>query len=234
MDDEGPGVADLVAAAAAGDAQAWDAIVDRYAPLVMSVVRRYRMRSDDGLDVAQTVWLRLVEHLKDIREPRALPGWIVVTTSRECLRLLAGEQRTRPMDALQLAEQVSGVDDTPPDADLLHTERREALLAAFAELSDRQRALLLLLVKDPPPSYEEISVRLDMPLGSIGPTRARALQRLRRSAPIAALLDTTGLDTTELTTPSLDNRVLDARSVAGDSVAVRSQGGAGRGVAAVG
>lgn len=234
MDDEGPGVADLVAAAAAGDAQAWDAIVDRYAPLVMSVVRRYRMRSDDGLDVAQTVWLRLVEHLKDIREPRALPGWIVVTTSRECLRLLAGEQRTRPMDALQLAEQVSGVDDTPPDADLLHTERREALLAAFAELSDRQRALLLLLVKDPPPSYEEISVRLDMPLGSIGPTRARALQRLRRSAPIAALLDTTALETTELTTPSLDNRVLDARSVAGDSVAVRSQGGAGRGVAAVG
>lgn len=234
MDDEGPGVADLVAAAAAGDAQAWDAIVDRYAPLVMSVVRRYRMRSDDGLDVAQTVWLRLVEHLKDIREPRALPGWIVVTTSRECLRLLAGEQRTRPMDALQLAEQVSGVDDTPPDADLLHTERREALLAAFAELSDRQRALLLLLVKDPPPSYEEISVRLDMPLGSIGPTRARALQRLRRSAPIAALLDTTALETTELTTPSLDNRVLDARSVAGDSVAARSQGGAGRGVAAVG
>jgi RNA polymerase sigma factor (sigma-70 family) len=234
MDDEGPGVADLVAAAAAGDAQAWNAIVERYAPLVMSVVRRYRMRSDDGLDVAQTVWLRLVEHLKDIREPRALPGWIVVTTSRECLRLLAGEQRTRPMDALQLAEQVSGVDDTPPDADLLHTERREALLAAFAELSDRQRALLLLLVKDPPPSYEEISVRLDMPLGSIGPTRARALQRLRRSAPIAALLDTTALDTAELTTPSLDNRVLDARSVAGDSVAVRSQGGAGRGVAAVG
>jgi RNA polymerase sigma factor (sigma-70 family) len=206
---------------------------------VMSVVRRYRMRSDDGLDVAQTVWLRLVEHLKDIREPRALPGWIVVTTSRECLRLLAGEQRTRPMDALQLAEQVSVVDDTPPDADLLHTERREALLAAFAELSERQRALLLLLVRDPPPSYEEISVRLDMPLGSIGPTRARALQRLRRSAPIAALLDTTALDTPSLDTPSLDNRsldkrVLDTRSVAGDSVGARSQGGAGRGVAAVG
>jgi RNA polymerase sigma factor (sigma-70 family) len=193
--DETP-VADLVRDARAGRSDAWDALVERYTPLVVSVIRRYRLQGSDLEDVVQTLWLRLVEHLGDIREPQALPGWIVTTVRNECLGTLRQRQRTRPFDPLaavgelELTGPVSvdgavAVDVGVVDG-MAESGRHEVLLQALAELPDNQRRLLLLLVTDPPLSYGEISSRLGIPIGSIGPTRARALQRIRQHHAVAA------------------------------------------------
>jgi RNA polymerase sigma factor (sigma-70 family) len=186
--DDGNTVPELVVAALAGDQSSWNRLVDRYTPLVLSVVRRHRLQGTDAEDVVQTVWLRLIEHLGGIRQPAALPGWIVTTARNECLHLIRGHKLVCPTD---LGEQgwPDGAGDPPVETDLLEGERHEALLSALAELSDRQRDLLLLLIEDPPLSYEEISRRSGLPIGSIGPTRARALARIRAHRAVQALLD---------------------------------------------
>lgn len=171
----------VVRAAREGDQHAWDAIVDRFMPLVEAVIRRHRLSVADGDDASQTVWLRLVEHLHELREPDALPGWIRTTTRNECLRLLAARGRVRPVDPQESAE-LDGQDDEDVAADLVAAERRHALREGLAELPAVRRDLLLLLLTDPPLDYAEISARLGMPVGSIGPTRARALEQLRRTS----------------------------------------------------
>lgn len=173
-------VADLVHAAVSGDEEAWDALVERYSPLLMSVLRRYRMSADDIRDVAQTVWLRLIENLGNLREPRALPSWIITTARNESLRVLKSGNRTRPFSSLYEGEPPVPANDAPLDGDLLLNERRQALLEGFAELADRERELITLLVADPPVPYVEISRMLGIKVGSIGPTRARILDKLRR------------------------------------------------------
>lgn len=187
MDPDECSVSELVEAARDGDRASWGHLVDRYTPLVLSVVRRHRLQGTDADDVVQTVWLRLVEHLHDIRDPAALPGWIVTTARNECLHLIRSHRPASPAD---LGEQGWRLDAGEPglDSHLLEAERHEALLAALAELPDRQRSLLLLLIEDPPLSYEEISRRLGLPVGSIGPTRARALARVRAHPAVQALL----------------------------------------------
>jgi len=180
----------LVAAAVNGEAAAWHALVARYTPLLLSVVRRHRLQDDDAEDVVQTVWLRLVEHLGELREPAALPGWILTTSRHECLRIIRGRRVMPSSDPFghRGAAGAEVVEETL-DATMLDAERHEALLAAVAELPDRQRELLTLLIEDPPVPYEEVSARLGIPVGSIGPTRARALARVRAHPAVSALLD---------------------------------------------
>jgi RNA polymerase sigma factor (sigma-70 family) len=184
-------IAELVHGAAKGDKTAWNELVVRFSPLVVSVASRYRLNEPDGADVSQTVWLRLVQHLSTLREPAALPGWIVTTTRNECLRVLRIRQRMAYFDPLiePPGGRSTAADEDDIDDNLIHDERHEALLTAFAELPARHRDLLLLLLTDPPVSYSEISERLGIPIGGIGPTRARALDRLRRSPTLAALLN---------------------------------------------
>jgi len=194
MDDESP-IATLVIAAAGGDARAWQELVDRYSPLLVSVIRRFRLSAAETEDVAQTVWLRLVEHLDSLREPQALPSWIVTIGRRESLRHLSTERRTKPWDPLTRDWPAGGADrgdQAEPDADLVRAERHEALLAGLAELSSRQRELLLLFMEDPPVSYAEICRRTGIPIGSIGPTRARALERLRQTPLVRDHLEAAG------------------------------------------
>jgi RNA polymerase sigma factor (sigma-70 family) len=197
MEGNDPTLADLVSAAAAGDPRAWDSIVVRFTPLVLSVTNRYRVAESDVADVAQTVWLRLVQNLDNLREPLALPGWISTTTRNECFRVLHSRRRLSPYDPLVESPADHGerreVTHIDLDEELLRAERHQALLAAFAELSDRHRELLVLLLEDPPLSYATISERLAMPVGAIGPTRARAVERLRSSPALAALLETDDL-----------------------------------------
>ncbi len=169
---------DLVSAAQEGHQDAWNAIVERFLPLVGAITRQHRLPEADGDDVGQTVWLRLVEHLDGLREPAALPGWIRTTTRHECLRVLAARGRTRAVDPLE-DRALDAVTDDAAGADLLVVERRQALREALAELPAGRRDLLLLLLTDPPLAYAEISARLGIPVGSIGPTRARALEQLR-------------------------------------------------------
>jgi RNA polymerase sigma factor (sigma-70 family) len=189
MDDDGDSpISSLIDAAAAGDERAWHEIVDRYAPLLASVIRRFRLNAAETQDVAQTVWLRLVEHMRSLRHPQALPMWIITTAKREALRCLSDRQRTVPYDPLEPSWMAALAVDAEADAELLRADRHEALLAGLAELPARQRELVLLLLEDPPLSYEQISQRTGIPTGSIGPTRGRALQRLRQTAVVRGQL----------------------------------------------
>jgi RNA polymerase sigma factor (sigma-70 family) len=183
-----------VAAAKDGDRAAWDSLVEQYMPLVLGVARRYRLCPEDVADVSQALWLRLVEHLDDIREPRALPGWIVTTTKHEALRLLTTRQRAVPVDPLTSLALNDLPDDDGVDDDLLRLERHQALREALQELRPQHRALLQLLLTDPTPTYDEICQRLGIPKGSIGPTRARCLEALRNTAALRTFLCTSDSD----------------------------------------
>jgi RNA polymerase sigma factor (sigma-70 family) len=180
-------VAVLVIRAAEGNQDAWNGIVERYAPLIWSICRRYRLGGSDAEEVAQAVWLDLVERLPRLRDPAALPGWLATVTRRECTRMVTkrGSERldTKLTDLLQPA------DDMVTEGEIL-AERNAALHAAFAELPPRCQQLLSMLIRDPPHSYMEISEELGIPVGSIGPQRARCLAQMRRHLAIAALINT--------------------------------------------
>lgn len=188
-----PIVIALVARAARGEQSAWDEIVERFAPLVWSICRRFRLAEADALDVAQNVWLRLVEYLPSLREPAALPGWLATTTRRECLRV----QRVSWQQEKQLAQPEIDVpadeESTEVDQWVIAHERSVALRAAFAQLSRRCRELLAMLMRDPPAPYSKISSDLRIPVGSIGPSRARCLEQLRGSPLVAAVADAPSL-----------------------------------------
>ena len=183
-----PEVEQLVDAARAGDAAAWDALVDRYLPLVTAVIRRLRLSPADADDVNQTVWLRLVEHLDGLREPRALPGWLATTARNEGP---AADQAPRPRPARRPRRRAfDAAEDAHPTGEALVQDlQSHALREAMLELPEKRRELLLLLLADPPLSYDEISARLGIPRGSIGPTRARALEQLRSSRALRGWAD---------------------------------------------
>jgi RNA polymerase sigma factor (sigma-70 family) len=181
-----PSVVALVIRATAGDQVAWDEIVERYAPLVYGICTRYRLSRHDIEDVGQTVWLLLVEHLDKLREPAALPGWLATTTARECLRVVAAANKTE-LRRNERDESTWFVDDKAIDEEILMAERNAGLRAGFAELPARCQQLLSMLISDPPSSYTSIHDALGIPVGSIGPQRARCLDRLRRSNAFLAL-----------------------------------------------
>lgn len=184
-----PTLAALVARAAKGDQSAWDELIERFAPLVWSICRRYSLERADIDDIAQNVWLKLVERLPTIREPNALPGWLATTTQRECLRLLRVNQRLERRGG-RLAEETATV--LPPagmiEEEIIKGEWNRALLIAFEQLALPCRELLSLLMQEPPVPYTEVSRRLGIPVGGIGPRRARCLAKLRRCQPLADLL----------------------------------------------
>lgn len=175
----------LVAAARDGDAGAWNALVDEFLPLVHGVVRRFRLSAADAADVNQTVWLRLVEHLDNLRDARALPGWLATTAHREAIRAATAARRTTSVDPQGAALDRLPVDDEV-DVVLLREELRRAVRAGLAELPAQRRRLLEMLMDDPPAPYDEISRALGIPVGSIGPTRARALRQLRETRAMRA------------------------------------------------
>jgi RNA polymerase sigma factor (sigma-70 family) len=180
-----PSVVALVARAAGDDPGAWNELVDRYAPLVWAICTRYELSNHDSEDVGQTVWLLLVEQLGKLREPAALPGWLATTTKRECLRVVTAGHRSDRLTSLDDALQF--VDDVVIDEEILMAERNASLRAALAELPPRCRQLMSMLLSDPPCSYSEISATLQIAMGSIGPQRARCLERLRQSDALIAL-----------------------------------------------
>lgn len=184
---DGTTVDELVEGARRGDQAAWNALVRRYLPLVLAVARAYRLREKDAEDVSQIVWLRLMEHLGRIREPRAIPKWIITTARHESQRVAGHLGRTVPMDPL--AESHPQPNQAEVDADLLRAEARQALRDGLAELPPVHRQMLLLLAADPPLSYRQISHMLGIPVGSIGPMRARCLQRLRATSALHQFLD---------------------------------------------
>jgi len=183
-----PLVTDLVTRAKIGDQRAWDALVERYAALVWGICRRHRLGHADAEDVNQNVWLRLVEHLDSLRDPAAVAGWLATTTQRECVRVL----RTRNRPAATPAADAEDFPDNQAmmaDDELLLAERHTAVREAFASLSPTCQRLLTMLIQDPPVPYVQISTALGIPIGSIGPTRGRCLDKLRRHPAITALIN---------------------------------------------
>ena len=181
-------VADLIAAARGGDRRAWDALVERYAPLIWSICRRHRLSQADAEDVGQSIWLRLVDQLDKIREPAALPGWLSTTTRRECQRVQSHAMTCAPAVACALDADCLRDERASAEQGLLAAERHEALREAFTQLPPDGQQLIALLIADPPVPYAEISARLGIPVGSIGPTRGRCLDRMRHHPAIAALI----------------------------------------------
>jgi RNA polymerase sigma factor (sigma-70 family) len=169
---------DLLRRVRAGDQDAWAALTLRYTNLLWSVARGLRLSQADAADAVQTTWLRLVEQLDNVREPERIGGWLATTMRRECLAALRRNGRVR-LTALDDCAEVATIAD-PLDEALLREERDAALWKAFTRLSPRCQSLLRVLMADPPPRYAEVSAALDMPVGSIGPTRQRCLESLRR------------------------------------------------------
>jgi RNA polymerase sigma factor (sigma-70 family) len=182
-------VVDLVARARDGDKRAWDALVERYAPLIWSICRKYRLGRADAEDVGQSVWLHLVDHLDKIREPAALPGWLATTARRECGRLVRAAHGPHAVIYALDAENMADEQVDAAEQEVLAAERHAALREALTSLPTDCQRLVAMLTADPPAPYAEISATLAMPVGSIGPTRSRCLDRIRRYPAIAALID---------------------------------------------
>ena len=184
-------VIDLVASARDGDAQAWDALVERYAPLIWSICRKYRLDRADADDVGQTVWLRLVNQLSKIREPAALAGWLATTTRRECWRLVRAARGPHAAVYAFDAEEIADEQSDLAEQEVLAAERHAALREAYSHLPTECQRLVAMLTADPPVPYAEISATLAIPVGSIGPTRSRCLDKIRRYPAVAALINPT-------------------------------------------
>lgn len=171
-------VARLVRCAAEGDRRAWERLVDQYARLIWSITWDFKLTESDAADVAQTTWLRLLEHIDRIDHPDRVGSWLAATARNECLRSLAA--RKKVVLGNDDANLDSAIAHEPEiDARLLADERARVLRDAVTHLPRRWQRLVELLIADPPASYAEISDQLGLPVGSIGPTRKRCLARLR-------------------------------------------------------
>jgi RNA polymerase sigma factor (sigma-70 family) len=174
----------LVRASAAGDDEAFERLVTRFDGLLRGVIRSFRLSSWDADDVIQATWLQFLQHGRTLREPAAVSGWLATTARRQSLRVLQRHVREHLTDD---PAHGGSADDATPDDQLLAAERRELLHDALAELPPRHKTLMRVLVTQPELSYEDVGRLLAMPVGSIGPTRARSLDRLRQSSTLQAL-----------------------------------------------
>jgi RNA polymerase sigma factor (sigma-70 family) len=181
-------VTDLVIQARNGDKLAWDALVERYAPLIWSICRRYRLGGADTDDVGRSVWVHLVDQLDKLRDPAAFPGWLATSTRRECVRVLRAARADTAGQVLDV-ESIPDEQVVTAEQEVLVAERHAALREAFNELPSCCQRLIVLLTEDPPVPSTEISARLGIAVGSIGPNRGRCLDKLRRHPAIAALIN---------------------------------------------
>jgi RNA polymerase sigma factor (sigma-70 family) len=174
----------LLQAAARGDRDAWEVLVDRYTGLLRRVVRRYRLDTEEAADVMQTVWLRLAEHLGQLRDPECLPHWLSTVARHQCLRQLSAQGR------MDRDAEPDRADPTPgPEQVVVERDEQARVRLALSRLPARDRQLLWLLSQHDKPNYRNVAAVLHKPVGSIGPSRARALARLRvelEREPVAA------------------------------------------------
>jgi RNA polymerase sigma factor (sigma-70 family) len=164
--------------AATGDVYAWNRLVDQYSRLLWSITSNYKLGESDAADVLQTTWMRLIEHIDRIEQPARVGSWLASTARNECLRHLAARKR---IVLVQEDSEFDAADQHLPEVDeaLLAEERTRDVRQAMAHLPARWQRLMEMLMADPPISYAEISDRLELPIGSIGPTRVRCLAKLR-------------------------------------------------------
>jgi RNA polymerase sigma factor (sigma-70 family) len=177
--------AETVRRAAAGDTQSWSVLVDAFSGLVWSVARSFRLDRADAEDVCQTTWEKFATSIGTLREPARAGAWLAVTARHEALRVIEVRSRTKPSGDLGWIES-AWIDDGTPERIVLEREgaadragRARAAWEALRRLPDGCQRLLRVLSASPPPSYAEVAAALDKPIGWIGPTRRRCLDRLR-------------------------------------------------------
>lgn len=168
---------ELIDAARRGDERAYAELVRRHERYVWSVVRRYRLNHADAQDVVQITWLRLLENLDRIRDPERLASWLITTAGRECLRLARGRTPVAADATEQLDRRPD--DQASPEQQVIQRVMAGVLRKHVATLPARAQTLLWTLARHDAPGYRELARLLDMPVGSIGPTRGRVLRRLR-------------------------------------------------------
>jgi len=169
----------LIAACRRGDQDAWAELLSRYRRLIYSIPVGYRIPPGDADEIFQQVALKLFQNLGRLRGPGGLPAWLAVTARRQCQDFLRGTKRWHPLEAT--GDEEPAVD--PPDvaARLHQVQCQHALALALERLEDTCRQLISFLYgQEPRPSYEEIAARLGRPVGSLGPTRKRCLEKLRK------------------------------------------------------
>ena len=178
---------ELIAACLAGDAAAWEAIVARYQRLVYSIPLKARLSADDAADIFQSVWLKLYEKLTGLRDHEKLSSWLITTTTRELWRVTARKRRDAVPTAGDDDDQTDALSQIPATAPLADAERelleqQQLVRAALDGLPERCRNLLTMLFYEKDElSYAEIARRMGMPVPSVGPTRARCLEKMRKS-----------------------------------------------------
>ena len=175
----------LVARALERDQRAWRDLVNRLKGVAWKVIYSYDLSEEDRNDAFASTFFRLHERLATVREPEKLPGWVATTARNEANTVSRRRSKLVPMAELPLRT----VDHGDHGEGLESDELRTALYAAFSSLSPEHQALMRMLSADPPIGYDEISRVLNLPHGSIGPTRARCLQRLRTSPELAPFLN---------------------------------------------
>lgn len=188
----------LLERATAGDGAAWDAVVRRYANLLKAVTWQYRLSQEDAADAMQMTWLRCVEHADRIRDPERLGAWLATTCRRECLRVLRNAGRQVPVDpsggedrrggSARVLAELPADSRQAPETVVLREADAAALRDAVQELTDRQRSVLqaLSVAEELGRGYADVAADLRIPVGSLGPTRQRALRHLRRELDPAA------------------------------------------------
>jgi RNA polymerase sigma factor (sigma-70 family) len=177
-DGDDDALADIVAAAARGVPSAWGALTHRYGGVITAIARSCRLNEADVAEVYQVTWLRMVENIDRIEHPERIGAWLATTAKRESLRVVRARGRLSFDHDGLLAR--PDPDAEPLDAGTIGRERAEALRRAFVRLSPHCQRLLAVLMVDDPPPYKEVSETMSMPVGSIGPTRGRCLEHLRR------------------------------------------------------
>ncbi|MEO3800337.1 sigma-70 family RNA polymerase sigma factor [Nonomuraea sp. B1E8] len=167
--------AELVTAAADGDRTAWDELEARYGPRMWAVARASGLSPSDAADAVQGSWLRLLQHLHTLRDPAKVGGWLMTTVRREAHAFLRKRHDVAPFDHDVLA--LEAVDDPDPASAVLEADGRRLLWKQVSALHEPCRTLIQLVAIDL--GNRQMAARLGMPVGSVGPTKARCLEKLR-------------------------------------------------------
>ena len=166
----------LVGAARRGDGPAWEQLIAAFSPMMRAIARSFRLAPSDVDDVVQDTWIALLASIDDLRNPAAVPGWLATTVRRRSLGLLRAAKHEQAAHDLP----VEPADHRTPENALLATERRDVFLRAVGALPQRQRRVVTALAARPDLDYQQLATLLQMPVGSLGPTRARGLASLER------------------------------------------------------
>lgn len=168
---------ELVGRCLEGDPAAWEELISvRYRRLIYSIPNKFRFSPADCDDVFQTIVVKLLEHLSELKDESKVSSWLITTTTRQCIQMRSLKMRD--------VSDEDGLEATPDPAETseqvhIQTDREQKIREAIHEMPGKCRQLLESLSEDPRPSYEEISKRLSMPVPSIGPTRARCIEKLQ-------------------------------------------------------